>query len=529
MNTPRLLPTSLPAGLSRRHFLAASAALASWPLLEQSTYGVVRRAAKLTDYPFKLGVASGDPLPLGVVLWTRLAPDPLTGGGMPDEAIEVAWEVAADEAFTRIAQQGTIVATAADAHSVHVEVEGLEPNRWYFYRFHAAGETSPIARTRTAPALDVIPERLKFAFASCQHWEAGYYSAYEAMLRESLDLVVHLGDYIYEGKGVADKIRRHSGDREIETLAEYRNRHAQYKTDVDLQAMHQACPWLVTWDDHEFDNNCAGAISEEVTKKIVAEEFLKRRAAAYKAYYEHMPLRKACLPKGPDMQLYRRVAYGRLAQFDVLDTRQYRSDQPCGDGNKPAGAESFDPGQTLLGEAQEKWLLEGLATSPATWNVLAQQVMMGYIDRKPGEEQAFSMDQWPGYEANRRRMLKFYGDRKIANPVVLTGDIHSNWVNNLRLDFENLNGATVATEFVGSSISSGGNGPKEPKDLDKILSENPFCKFHNVERGYVTCEVTPQRWTSHYRIATDVTKRSTPVVTRASFVVEAGKPGAETA
>ncbi len=530
MNVRRLLSASLPSGLSRRNFLAAASALAVWPLVSQNTFGIVRRAAKLADYPFQLGVASGDPLTSGVVLWTRLAPKPIAGGGMPDEALEVAWELADDEAFSRVVQKGTHVTTTADAHSVHVEVAGLAPDRWYFYRFHAAGETSPVGRTRTAPALDAVPDQLKFAFASCQHYETGFYPAYEAMLKDNLDLVVHLGDYIYEGAGGnpnKNKVRVHDGNHEIQSLEDYRNRHALYKTDGDLQSMHAACPWLVTWDDHEFDNNCAGEISEQ--KDVLAAEFLKRRANAYMAYYEHMPLRSSCLPKGPDMQLYRRVAFGRLAQFDVLDTRQYRSDQPCGDGNKPPCEGSFDPAQTLLGAAQEKWLMEGLVKSPATWNVLAQQVMMGRIDRLPGEGETYSMDQWPGYEANRRRLLKFYGDRKIANPVVLTGDIHSNWVNDLGLDFDDLGGATVATEFVGTSISSGGNGARQPKELDKVLSDNPFCRFHNVERGYVSCEVTPKQWTSHYRIATDVTQRSTPVVTRASFVVEAGQPGAKPA
>lgn len=528
MSIAKLLRHSLPTGLSRRDFLAASAALGAWPLFAQSTFGVVKRAVKLSDYPFQLGVASGDPAPDGMVLWTRLAPQPLAGGGMPDEAIEVSWELAKDEAFTQIVKQGRVVTTTADAHSVHVEVSGLEPLRWYFYRFFAAGEVSPVGRTRTTPADEAIVDRLRFAFASCQHFETGMYPSYEHMLKDNLDLVIHLGDYIYEGKGLPGKVRQHVGDKEIHTLDEYRNRHAQYKTDVDLQAMHAHCPWLVTWDDHEFDNNCAGAISEE--PKVKAADFLKRRANAYKAYYEHMPLRRVCLPSGPDMQLYRRIAFGQLAQFDVLDTRQYRSDQPSGDGLKPASEASFDPKQTLLGDTQEQWLLDGLVKSPATWNVLAQQVMMGYVDRMAGKEVAgYSMDQWPGYEANRRRVLQFFADRQIKNPVVLTGDIHSNWVNNLALDFDAGPGAVVATEFVGTSISSGGNGLVTPKNLEATLSENPRCKFHNVERGYVLCDVTPQRWTTHFRITPDVTQRGTPVVTRASFVVEAGRAGAETA
>lgn len=498
-----------------------------WPMLAQKTFGVVRRAVKFSDYPFQLGVASGDPHATGVVLWTRLAPKPLEpAGGMPQEDVEVVWQIADDEQMTKNVRQGTTVATADFAHSVHVEVEGLEPNRWYYYRFQAGSEVSPVARTRTMPAADALPDKLKFAFASCQHFEYGYYPTYEYMRGEGLDLVFHLGDYIYEYKGDPKRIRTHAGP-ELETLADYRIRHAQYKTDPDLQSMHTVCPWIVTWDDHEFDNNCAGSNSEQ--KNVSAEAFLARRANAYKAYYEHMPLRRSSIPKGPDMQLYRSFKFGRLAEFFVLDTRQYRTDQPCGDGNKPPCDEAYDPAATLLGEAQEKWLFEQTAASQGTWNVLAQQVMMARVDRRPGEVQAFSMDQWPGYEMNRRRVLRHFDERKIANPVVLTGDIHTNWVNDLLLDFDDLGGKTVATEFVGTSISSGGNGVEKPKDLDAVLSENPFVKLWNAERGYVSCEVTPKTWIAHYRVAPDISRRHAPIVTRATFAVEAGKPGAERA
>lgn len=527
MSHHHLLKHSLPAGLNRRHFLAASAAVGTWSLWSRPSFGITRNAVKLSDYPFQLGVASGDPASDGFVLWTRLAPQPLeVGGGMPAEQIAVRWRVATDEKFAHVVSEGTTTALPEDAHAVHVEVAGLAPDRWYFYQFDAAGESSPVGRARTMPAVDKLPEKLKFAFASCQHFETGYYPAYEYMAGEGLDLVFHLGDYIYEGAGIDKRVRKHIG-KEIVSLDDYRVRHAQYKADPDLQNMHAACPWIVTWDDHEFDNNCAGAISEEA--KVTAEEFLKRRAAAYKAYYEHMPLRRACLPQGPDMQLYRSLKFGRLAEFFVLDTRQYRSDQPCGDGNKPPCGGELDPQQTLLGDAQEKWLNQRLGDSAGTWNVLAQQVMMARVDRRAGEEVAYSMDQWPGYELNRRRVLKTFEERKIANPVVLAGDIHTNWVNDLNIDFEQADSRTVATEFVGTSISSGGNGVAKGKDHDKLMSENPFVKLWNAERGYVSCVVTPQQWTSHYRVNPDVTQRHTPTITRASFVVEAGKPGAELA
>lgn len=523
----RLLEHSLPAGLSRRHFLAASATAAAWSLWSRPAFGVLRSAVKLSNYPFQLGVASGDPASDGFVLWTRLAPRPLeVGGGMPAEQVAVRWRVATDEKFEHIVKSGMATALAENAHAVHVEVAGLPPDRWYFYQFDAAGESSPVGRARTLPAADRLPEKLKFAFVSCQHFETGYYPGYESMAGEGLDLVFHLGDYIYEGAGVDKLLRKHVG-KEIVSLDDYRVRHAQYKTDPDLQTMHAACPWFVTWDDHELDNDCAGAISEE--PKVTAEAFLKRRAAAYKAYYEHMPLRRACLPKGPDMQLYRSAKFGRLAEFFVLDTRQYRSDQPCGDGNKaPCGGE-LDPQQTLLGDAQEKWLTEGLIASAGTWNVLAQQVMMARVDRRPGEEVAYSMDQWPGYEVNRRRLLKTFEERKVANPVVLGGDIHTNWVNDLAIDFDEAAPRTVGSEFVCTSISSGGNGVAKPKEHDQLLSENPCVKLWNAERGYVSCVVTPQQWTSHFRVNPDVTWRHAPTLTRASFVVEAGRPGAELA
>ncbi|MBW3540718.1 MAG: alkaline phosphatase D family protein, partial [Planctomycetes bacterium] len=419
--------------ISRRHFLTASGMALAASAIRVPVRGAARRRVRLRDDPFQLGVASGEPAPDGVVLWTRLAADPLHGGGMPHEAVEVGWELAADDKMQRIVRQGTATASPERAHAVHVEVNGLQPGRWYWYRFHVGSETSPLGRTRTAPAPNSLPQALRFAFASCQHYESGLFTAYEHMARENLDLVIHLGDYIYEAAGREGQVRRHVGA-ELETLDDYRNRHAQYKTDGALQAAHAAFPWLVTWDDHEFDNNYAAAISEEA--EIDPGKFLQRRAAAYQAYYEHMPLRPSALPCGPDMRLYRRVPFGRLAEFAVLDTRQYRTDQPCGDHNKPPCDGVFAADATLLGGRQEQWLTAGLLESRAKWNVLAQQVMMARVDRTPGEQVAWSMDQWAGYDAARSRLLRFLAERSVSNPVVLTGDIHSNWVNDLKIDFE---------------------------------------------------------------------------------------------
>jgi alkaline phosphatase D len=513
-----------PRAWDRRTVLkSAIAAAASWPVLGFPTSAFAKKKLALSGNPFTLGVASGDPSPDGFVLWTRLAPSPLEGGGMPAESIEVGWEVAHDEGFSKSVANGTAVVTPDLAHSVHVEVPGLEPDRWYFYRFHAAGETSPVGRARTTPAAGVVAERLRFAFASCQHFETGWYTAYQHMAAEDLDLIAHLGDYIYEGAGTDKKVRKHVGPL-LHELADFRNRHAQYKTDPMLQAAHAKCPWLVTWDDHEVANNYADRIPDR--EKETPEGLLTKRINGYQAYYEHMPLRAAQLPKGPDMPLYRKVAYGQLAEFAVLDTRQYRTDQPCGDGNKQPCDATFTESATMLGPAQEKWLSETLSASRSRWNVLAQQVMMARVDRLPGEKQAYSMDQWPGYEANRQRILKFFGEHPKLNPVVLTGDIHNNWANNLQVNCEDEKSPVVGTEFVGTSISSGGDGAESRKDTEAIYSENPFVKFFNNERGYVSCEVTPDRWSTHYRIVPFVTKPDAPLVTRKSFVVENGRPGA---
>ncbi|MEO1529400.1 MAG: alkaline phosphatase D family protein [Planctomycetota bacterium] len=510
---------------SRRQLLrVASTSALAWPFLCLPSTLAADRTVKLGDWPFQLGIASGDPSADGFVLWTRLAVDPLRGGGMPQEDLLVRWRVCDDEAMKQEVRSGVATAAAEWGHSVHVEVQGLKPDRTYWYQFTIGGEESPIGRTRTTPTGDAMPDRLRFAFASCQHYETGYFTAYKHMADEDLQAVVHLGDYIYEGGAAKNKPRSHGGP-EIVTLEDYRNRHALYRTDPDLQAAHAAFPWIVTWDDHEFDNNYAAEISEQ--PNVVTAQFLARRAAAYQAYYEHMPLRRSSLPHGPAMQLYRNVTYGRLAQFSVLDTRQYRSDQPCGDKRSAPCDEVFDPDASLLGAVQEKWLCDGLLSSPAQWNILAQQVMMARVDRTPGEAVSWSMDQWSGYDAARKRLLQFLADRHVANPVVITGDIHTNWVNDLKVDFDDERESAVATEFVGTSITSGGNGAAKPKSTDGLLADNPFVKFYNAERGYVRCDVTPNEWRTDFRVVPKVTEKGSPCLTRASYVVENGQPGAK--
>ncbi len=508
--------------LDRRRFLAGSLTFGGLTLLGLPGAYPTWAQPRFTSYPFSLGVASGDPHPDGVVLWTRLAPDPLRDGGMPRENVEVEWRIASDETMRQVVQEGKVLATPDWAHSVHVEVHGLEPARWYWYQFRVGAEFSPLGRTRTVPAQGDRADRLRFAFASCQHYEHGYYTAYRHLAEEDLDVVFHLGDYIYEMSRSRDKVRSH-GSGEPVALQEYRNRYALYKSDRDLQAAHAAFPWIVTWDDHEVENNWAGPVSQ---KNDPVEVFLKRIAAAAQAYYEHMPLRRTSLPSGPDIRLYRRFTYGDLAAFHVLDTRSFRTDQPCGDGIAPLCPEALNPEATILGAEQERWLYEGLDQSRARWNVIPQQVMIGLVDRREGPDEAFSMDKWTGYDASRRRFLDYLAEHRPSNPVVLTGDNHSNWVIDLKEDGQDMRSPIVGTEFVGTSISSSGDGVDRRPTTDSIMSENPVVKFYNAQRGYVRCEIAPGRFHSDYRILEYVTRPDAPITTRASFVVEDERPGA---
>ena len=480
-------------------------------------------ALRFSDSPFTLGIASGDPWADSVVLWTRLALDPTHGGGMPPGNVDVTWEVATDDKMKNVVKRGKETATAEWAHSVHAEVTGLEADRWYWYQFRTGDHLSPIGRTRTFPKPGAKAERLRFAFASCQHYEQGHYAAYKAMAAEELDVVFFLGDYIYEGAPVKDRPRLHVGP-ELTALQDYRDRYAQYKTDPLLQAAHANAPWILTWDDHEVANNYASLVS---AKNDPQDVFLARRAAAYHAYYEHMPLRKSSMPKGAYAQMYRPFQYGDLASFFVLDTRQYRDDQPCEDGTKALCEEDLRPTRTMMGQTQKQWLYGNLDRSKTGWNVIPQQVMMGAVDQVSGPNERFSMDQWPGYFPELMDVMSFLDRRKPANPVVLTGDIHSNWVNDLKADFRKPESNTVGTELVVTSISSGGDGSDFPQRMTNVLKENPFVKFHNSQRGYVSCVLTPKTLSADYKVVDKVSTPDGSVTTRKSFVVESGKPGVQ--
>ncbi|MFF3394406.1 alkaline phosphatase D family protein [Streptomyces sp. NPDC002669] len=484
--------------------------------------------------PFALGVASGDPWPDGVVLWTRLAPQPLApdgAGGMPPYAVDVQWEIARDERFRSVVRRGRTRAVPELAHSVHVEVSGLQPGRHYYYRFRAGGVHSPVGRTRTAPPPHSRPRELDFAFVSCQAWFEGFYTAYRHLAEEDVDLVLHLGDYIYE-----NPIDAMGGVRNVPVAAElrpepmnlvqYRNRHALHRFDPDLIAAHRAHPFAVVWDDHEVEDNWARDRSKADTEPDQDPAvFRERAAAAFQAYYEHLPLRLPNRPNGFRARMYRSLRYGRMATFHILDTRLFRDDQPCGDGSRSGCTDRLTPGRTILGPEQEQWLYRGLGRSDATWNMISQQIPVTQVDTDPGPGQTFVMDFWDGYVDARQRLFKEITDRSVNNPVVLTGDMHRHLAADLKQNFDDPESPTLGVEFVGSSISTS----KDGMDLDpsgaRLLAANEHIKFTNFQRGYVRCALTRETCRADFRVLPYVTAPGAPVSTRTSFVTEAGRPG----
>lgn len=470
--------------------------------------------------PFTLGVASGDPDHQGVVLWTRLAPEPLALdglGGMPRALVSVRWELAADEQFKKIVQHGEMQALPQDAHCVHVEVDGLDAATPYFYRFESGGHRSPVGRTRTAPALDSEPASTRIGVVTCSSFDGGYFTAYRLMADEQPDLVLHLGDYIYENAARPGSTRPGLGG-ETMTLTDYRLRYALYKTDPDLQYAHAAAPWIVTWDDHELVNNWA---ADAPIRGLSPAAHLARATAAAKAYYEAMPLRRSARPIGRHTALYRNIRWGRLATFYVLDTRQYRSLQGCGDGIKDC-AERLDPARSILGGAQEAWLADQVRNSDARWDVLAQQVFFANFDRSAGVAETYAMDKWSGYVPSRDRVLDYFAKR---NLMVLTGDEHAHFACDLRRDWHNPESPIVGSELVGTSISSGGDGADRSPNVEMLFQENPHIRYNSSRRGYVSCMLTPTRWDAHFRTLAYVSKPGATRDTGRSFVVEAGQPG----
>ena len=514
--------------ITRRTLLRTGGSFAAGITLAGTLAARASAQASFVSDPFALGVASGDPTERGMVLWTRIAPQPLAvGGGLPAEPYRVRYELARDEDFRHIVRHGDVPAVPDEAHSVRVELDKLPPRHEYFYRFEVGGAISPVGRTRTVPPGNAAhPGELHFAFVSCQNYPDGHFTSYaEIAAAPDIETVIFLGDYIYEGRNAV--LRAHAPAREIMSLDDYRIRHAQYKTDVDLQAAHAAHPWLVTWDDHEFKNDYADL---DVDPDRPPEQVAARRAAAYRAYWEHMPLSRARKPVGPDLQLYRRFNWGSIATFNVLDGRQYRSDQAvCADPARDP--EGYCPGtrtpeRTMLGAEQRDWLLDELATTRAHWNVLAQQTAFAPFDRRLGAapRNMGEGDNWDGYVAERQLLLDSMVERRTPNPVILTGDSHQSWVRNVPPDIFRFDAPPVATELMATSVSSNGD-PGSPSTVIGPLGGNPHILLRDNRRGYVRCSLTRDSWTSEFRLV-PTASRGVPGSTLATAVIENGRAGA---
>lgn len=496
--------------VTRRNFVLGLAAAAVVPIPQCRPDDVPDAVALPTD-PFTLGVASGDPTADGMVLWTRLAPDPLNGGGMPDQRVPVRWQMALDPDFTEIIVDADAVADPALAHSVHVRPVGLPADTWFWYRFQTSGFTSAVGRTRTTPKLNARPDALRFGVTTCQHYARGYYTAHQNLALEDLDAVFFVGDYIYEAN--ASGPRSHPTGTAT-TLADYRNRYALYKSDPNLQASHAAFPWLVTWDDHEVVNNYAG---DADSSGVSTPEFLARRAQAYQAWYEHQPV---LLPGGstPRFDIYRMLAWGKLARLAVLDGRQFRTPYGCGNGLGALCDAMAGNDVTMLGTAQEQWLASNLAASPAIWHGIAQQtVFTPFGPSTVGT--ATNLDQWDGYPAARRRMLDLLEHPAVTNPFVLTGDIHCAIASDIHRDGD-VTTPRIATELVAPAVSSTfttGLGP----GFEAALNARPQVRHVNTrQRGYLTCEVTAEALTARFRVV-DSLVTSSGVTTDKEVVIPA--------
>ncbi|KNX38890.1 alkaline phosphatase D family protein [Luteipulveratus halotolerans] len=507
--------------LSRRHLLIGSGATATLAFLSSR----LEYAAAAASNPFTLGVASGDPLSDRAILWTRLAVDPFSTaspGGMGTAPVDVAWEVAKDATFATVVRSGTVTTTAAGGYAAHVDATGLAAGTAYYYRFHAKSGTttytSPVGITRTAPAPGTKPASLKFVTASCARYDQGYYHAYQAMADDHPDLVVFLGDYIYEYptetgairplKGVPSITGPDSrGSAYIDTLVEYRIRHAEHKTDKQLQAAHRAAPWIVVYDDHEVRNNWYA--------ENTADDPITRKAAAFQAWYENMPVRVAAPPGDGTIQSYRRVPWGTLARFDMLDTRQYRDKQ----AEAKACTVIDDAGRTLVGKTQEKWLLDGFADRTPQWNLIGQQVIFSPKQNSTNHCDV-NTDAWDGYRPERDAVANGWVAAGVRNPVVLTGDVHRHFAANVCRTSDLTD--PIGAELITSSISSTGIRGTEG---DPNISASPNVLYGKNWRGYVRATVTASSLTADFRCVDDVDKTSyadVRVFTDKTFVVEDG-------
>ena len=515
--------------MQRRELLKIAGASAA--LLGLPSVGIAKQTWSVD--PFSLGIASGSPTSDSLVLWTRLGTPALEAAALTTKPVAVTWQLAHDEQFSRIAATGVVQATATLGHSVHAEVMGLEPGRAYFYRFIAGAAISTTGRTRTFPAPQTEVNRLRLAYASCQQWGNGYYSAYRHMLAENLDFVLFLGDYIYEYPSSRPLDVRPTTGGWITTLEGYRSRYALHKSDPDLQAIHAAYPWLVTWDDHEVQNDYAGR--HEGLSGTRVENFMARRRAAYQAFYENMPVTRASFDKllsgqGDEARVFSRVPYGRLATLYTLDDRQYRDLQACTPNGRagsarvdPSKCESFNQSQrTLLGDAQERWLTQQFATSRSRWNVLGQQTLFGRRNYSTTGGQSLRNDGWDGYPAASRRLTDSMLQTRLSNPVILGGDIHENWVGHVLSDYNNPDCEAIGVEFCGTSITSLSSAT--PNQLAKQLENNPHFIFANAaSRGYGVVELAPEQLTTTLVAVHDARDPASQAFVLAKFAVEAGR------
>lgn len=511
--------------LRRRHLLALGATGLAAPAF-------VRHARAADELRFALGIASGQPQSASLVLWTRL-----TGPALPDE-VPVDWVLAHDEACTQVVARGTEVAVAADAHSVHAEPAGLAPGRGYFYRFSALGQRSPVGRTRTAPAPDA-PATLRAVLASCQRWDTGHWAAWRHAAAREADLVIFVGDYIYEYAAAKNAVRPHSQPL-VRNLAHFRERYALYKSDPALQAAHANAPWLMVWDDHEVENDYAN----DRGQRLAGAELLALRAAGYQAWWEHMPVPKAMRPVGPDMRIHHRLDWGRLARIHAMDARQYRDHQACVPAGRVGGStvvnaadcpELFTAQRSLLGAAQERWLADGWDLQ-RHWNLLAQQSLMARLSHTPvvvpeagqplptsGRTGRYWTDGWDGYPAARARLLQGVAERRLRNVVTLGGDVHAHYVADLRADFDDPRSPVLASEVCGTSISS--NGPDASR-TQAALAINPHLHHGRGDRrGYVMLTLDDKQLSAELMAVADATDPTSAVAVDARFVVEAGRPG----
>ncbi|NEB36089.1 alkaline phosphatase D family protein [Streptomyces sp. SID14515] len=532
---------------------AAAASAAAVPVLATASITSATPARAAAAPAFLHGVASGDPLPDGVLLWTRVTPEPGAepGSGLgPDTPVR--WEVAEDREFTRISATGTTTASAPSDHTVKADVRGLRPATAYWFRFTAGdadGAVSPVGRTRTAPAADATVPGIRFGVVSCANWEAGWFSAYRHLAaRPDLDAVVHLGDYLYEyGTGAypaRGTVREHRPAHEILDLADYRTRHGNYKTDADLQALHAAHPVIAIWDDHEFANDAWSGGAENHTPGAEGA-WEQRVAAAKQAYFEWMPVRAST-----EGTVYRRLRFGRLAELHLLDLRSFRSEQASiGSGSVD------DPERTVTGRAQLDWLKAGLAGSDAAWKLVGTSVMISPVAfgalpahlleplagllGLPKEGLAVNVDQWDGYTDDRKELIAHLRDRGVADTVFLTGDIHMAWANDVPVKAATYPlSASAATEFVVTSVTS--------DNLDDILrvapgtvsvvaaaavrAANRHVKWVDMDgHGYGVLDVTAERAQMDYYTLSDRTDRAATTAWTRSYRTRRGTQRVERA